>query len=68
MPSSASTPTDRSPREQAGREAAAGNARSSSEPVDRETAAGSDRDPAHREVAARVVAEVADRLADPERV
>ncbi|WP_240647109.1 hypothetical protein [Streptomyces globisporus] len=52
MPSSASTPTDRSPREQAGREAAAGNC----------------REPAHREAAVRVVAEVADRLADPERV
>lgn len=33
-----------------------------------EAASGNDREPAHRAAAARVVAEVADRLADPERV
>ncbi|WP_307847939.1 lanthionine synthetase C family protein [Streptomyces durocortorensis] len=68
MPSSASTPTDRDPREPAGGEATAGNDRSPSEPVGGEAAARTDREPAHREAAARVVAEVADRLADPERV
>lgn len=65
MPSSASTPTDRTPREQAGPETATWN---SHEPVGSEAASGNDREPAHRAAAARVVAEVADRLADPERV